>query len=121
VPERSSVVARVRRTFGRERFALTVEQVQDLFQQVLDPFEILPRAGVFLSNGRNHEVMFEAFIDLWNYTGRWNLAGRSPVEALRRIALAAGRPPDRREVRESLLALSPHNLDLLHGFDAPTE
>lgn len=119
VPERAAVVGRVRRTFARERFALTVEETRSHFQQVLDPFAILPRAGVFLSNGKNFETMATALLDLWNYTERRDLGGRCPVEVLRRVALATGAAPSRLEVRDSLFCASAHNSDLLRDLERP--
>jgi hypothetical protein len=106
----------VRRTLRGERFPLEVGEIQELFQEVDEPFGILPLAGVFLSNGADFDTMFEAFIDLWNYTPRTALDGVSPVEYLRRLALATGDASDRATIHASWFCISPHNIDLVCGL-----
>ena len=107
--ERRRVVARVSRLFSQERFAIRVSDLQALFQEVEDPFAVFGSDGVASSSDPGRFVrLFEAIVELWNFTERADLDGATPVDRYRRRAESEG--PRRGLAQECRLFLTPDNL-----------
>jgi hypothetical protein len=90
-PERAGVIGCVRGNLARERFLLPIEELQDAFRRMDEPFAILHRYGVSLTSGKNCLPMHSALVDPWNSTERPELGDSSSVESLRGRVLASGR------------------------------